>query len=566
MFENKQKSLIAPTAQKTLRSSSKTGNAFLNAGLKKGAETRTGNGALAYKTTGNELVDQFGKVSTYKIPRSYKKISADADKLWAESKLDCVKFSLFLRTIPRQVSLLNGEKTEKVQKGSELKHEPIMRMFWLHSVSPKTFWDNIGLFISLGSWHDIFTMLQYDLVWHGWNDRKLNWEKFGRLILTGLKNKAAVDLVKKYLPQIKSNKQCNSIESQANNIIAKWVCSLAFGTKGEDTGKTYKAYRKLKTSGTAHEWQQLISKQRFEEIDFSKIHGRALTKLVRSKFLKNQNLSEKYASWIKKPETQNVKCTSFVHELFEPLDGGFSIKHIDSNQEETINKQFMTLVNKGRPEKATSFIVVRDTSSSMTAPAVGTNMTSYGIGKALALFFSEFLTGVFANSFINFAQKAELLQWKGSTPVQKFRNDRTEAYGGTNFQNVFQLFAQLKAQGVPEKDFPTGIIVLSDGGFNPTNSLNETNVDTGKRILRAAGFSDSFLNDFSIVLWNIPNGFYVHKNGNVTFETYQNQKGVYYFSGYSGSIISFLIENKVETAAELVAKALDQEVLNMVQV
>ena len=46
--------------------------------------------------------------------------------------------------------------------------------------------------------------------------------------------------------------------------------------KSESGPKQYKQYRKLKSSGTAHEWQKLISQSKFDKIYFSKIHGRDL--------------------------------------------------------------------------------------------------------------------------------------------------------------------------------------------------------------------------------------------------------------------------------------------------
>lgn len=53
----------------------------------------------------------------------------------------------------------------------------------------------------------------------------------------------------------------------------------------EDKYDIYRRYARLKSSGTAHEWQQLISKGKYDLIRFETIHGRALTILARSKFL-----------------------------------------------------------------------------------------------------------------------------------------------------------------------------------------------------------------------------------------------------------------------------------------
>jgi len=102
-----------------------------------------------------------------------------------------------------------------------MRHEGIFRMIWLHFKAPEIFWNNITLFVNIGSWKDIITMLSYDLQYNGWESRKLNWDNFGKLLLAGLENPNTSELVKKYLPQIKSNSQCKTLEAQADNIIAK---------------------------------------------------------------------------------------------------------------------------------------------------------------------------------------------------------------------------------------------------------------------------------------------------------------------------------------------------------
>jgi hypothetical protein len=550
MFETKRKAEVVTTKAVTR----KEVNQFLNNAKAESTKTRSGNGALKFSSSGDSFTDQFTKAGKYKEPRKFSQIAQDCEMLWGEDPLKCVKFALFMRTIPRTVNLPDGTKTELPQKGTELKHEAIMRMLWLHDKSPKTFWNNILLYVSLGSWHDVFTMLQYDLSYNGWDNRKLDWNKFGDLILAGLNNKNTVDLVKKYLPQIKSRSQATTIDAQSNNAIAKWICSLLFGNK--EGPSTYKQYRKLKTSGTAHDWQKLISQKRMNELDFNAIHGRALSILVKSKFLKNQGLSEKYAAWITAPTTKEVKYTGFVHELFE----GSWVN--DKNKEETINKQFHTLVEKARTNEVTNLIVVRDTSGSMGSTCPGTKSTCLNVGKAIALYFSEFLQGTFAGHWIEFNSDAKLQKWVGQTPVDKWKNDKSSFYGGTNFQSVVNLFAAMKRQGTPESDFPSGILAISDGEFN-ISQLNKTNVETALKTLRQAGFSKKYVDNFIIVLWNLQNSYYGKGSGE-KFETGKDTKNCFYFGGYSASVVSFL-SSKIKTTYDLMEECLNQEVLSMVE-
>lgn len=557
MFNSKKKELFSTNSGK----STKVTSAFVNAGLKNTAVTQSGNGAKKYSTTSNPFVDQFGKLGSYKAPRSFDDISADCEILWAKNPLLCVVFMFYIRTIVRVVSLFNGVSTKASQKGAELKHEGIFRMIWLHMKAPETFWKNIGLFVSIGSWKDIITMLSYDLQYNGWTDKKLDWKKFGGLILTSLENEKTSELLKKYLPQIKSNNACKTIESQADNLIGKWICSLIFGTKGEESGTTYKKYRKLKSAGTAHEWQQLISKQQFDRIEFDKIHGRALSLLVRGKFLTNQGLSDKYNAWITKPETE-VKYTGFVHELFMSCRNFRTLVQMPTAEQHTINKQFATLVKKGGESERTSLIVVRDTSGSMGSTATGTTMSCYDIGKALALYFSEFLTGKFANAWIEFNSDAKMHEWKGNNPLEKWYNDKTSYVGRTNFQSVIRLFGQLKKQGIPESEFPTGILCISDSEFNPSQ-LDKTNVESAKILLKQFGFSEEYISNFVIVLWNLQSYAYGRGTGE-KFETYGNVENVFYFSGYSAATVSFLT-SKIKNAEELFNEAMNQEILNMIK-
>jgi hypothetical protein len=553
MFTTKKTTLLPQTQGKT----SVNTNAFVNAGLKTSATTRSENGALKYSTTGSDFVDQFGKLGSYKAPRSFADISRDMSTLYAQNPTDAVKFALYMRTVSRQVQYFDGTKTETVQRGAGLKHEAIMRFTWLAVNHPNTFWQNIELIPLLGSWNDIFVMLQNDLVYNGWEGRLLDWNKFGQLLLAGLENPNTTNLVKKYLPQIKARSATKTVEAQADTMIGKWIASMLFPNMPDG----YKQYRKMKTSGTAHEWQKLISTGKFLEIDFKTIHGRALSKLVSGKFLANKGLDKKYQSWI---ESQPIaKFTGYPHELFIRTNG------LTPYQEMTINKQFDGLVEtaKKNAETNTGLIVVRDTSGSMGSLADGTKQTCFDIAKALALFFSKMLpNGHFANSFIEFNNTAKMHQWKGFTPLEMWKNDKTGYVGSTDFQSVIKLFASIKQSGVTEDQFPTGILCISDSEFNPT-SLKTTNVEAAKKTLLAAGFSKEYVDNFKIVLWNLQRtGYGGHK-----FETYGETKNVFYFSGYDASTIAFLTGVNGKTAApstdvELFQAAMDQEILNQVKV
>lgn len=562
MFNSKQKKLFNGNKKKT---TSVISNAFLNQGLKKAAVTKTGNGAKAFNNLDNDLVTDFGQISGYKKPRDYQEVSNTMSILWAINQLLTLKLLFYIRMITRKVKFFDNSSTENVQKGQGLKHEGIYRMIWVSVNYPNVFWKNINLFISVGSWKDIITMLSYDLQYNGWDNRVLDWNKFGKLILAGLENPNTSELVKKYLPQIKSNNQCTTLESQADNIIGKWICSLLFGGK-QESYRNYKQYRLLKSNGTAHQWQQLISQGKHTLVDFDTIHGRALSQLVSSKYLKNQGLTEKYQEWISKKPV--AKFTGYVYELAAKIN-----YNLQPYQKETINKQYNGLLELGGKVE-NNFIVVKDTSGSMDSIAYGTNMSSYSVAKSLSIYFANLLQGYFHNHYIDFSTDATLRALKGDNFVDNWMTETRVQSANTNFLAVAKLFATIKNKGVKEQDFPNGIVLISDGEFDSTNMHKDSNIKAFRIILKEAGFSKEFRDNFTFVFWDIRNSFYGTKYTNRKFETYSSSKyKVFYFGGYDGSVLSFLNGSQVPgkestaptNAEELFLTAMDQEVLNMIE-
>lgn len=567
MFEKKVSSLLSSKTENPK-------NSFVEAAMKATHETLSGNDALKYSTSGDDFVDNFSAISTFKEPRSYKEVAEDMQRLWSQDALKCLKLAVYIRMITRKSQVLEHFEIEKVQvletqKGQGLRNEGIMRMLWLAINHPATFYQNFPYFIAAGSWKDVITMLNLDLQYHGWEGRQLDWKFFKSVLYAGLTNPNTTHLVRKYLPTIRTNSKCRTLEAQADTIIGRWLANNLWSKANKI--QAFKNYRKLKSEGIAHEWQQLISKQLYNEIKFDKIAGRALQQIVNSKFLQNHNLREKYLEWIQSRTT--AKFTGFVFELFKPLDTLgynwrdriYTYSSLDAASQATINAQFNQLVQTGKKDLQSKFLVARDISGSMTDEAIGCGMSSYSVSKAMALYFSEFLTGPFANSFIEFADTCRMVQWKGNTPYKKWINDVNADFGTTDFLSVARLFARLKKQGVPETDFPEGILCISDGEFNNCGTRT-TNFQEFRRILQAAGFSEKYVKDLKLVLWDIPNGYY--GKSKPTFEDFADAPNVFHISGYDPAVISFLIGKGCNpcNSKELMDAALNQELLNKLRV
>ncbi len=535
--------------------------------------TFSGNGSLKYSTSGNPFVDDFMMIASYRNPRPIKEVFETMRMLWSIDPITTLKESVYLRLITRDTKLFEGTKL-KVQKGQGLRAEFFSRMMWLAVYHPNTFKKNLPLFVAAGSWDDIFEMLRIDLAYeHDGNKykRALDWKFITNFIINGLNDENQSELIKKYLPNIKAAKFCTTKRSQHNNYIAKYLAKLLFYKKNEDGTETskefmYTSYSKLKSSGTAHEWQKLISQGKFEELNFDNIPGRALTLLANTQFLVNQGLEEKFTEWILSKNT--AKFTGFVYELFaKPATKDF--------QKALINKQFEGLLETAKAgEYKDRFICCLDTSGSMSASCYGLrNNRSIDVAKSIALYFSYFLDDQFKDSFLEFSSSVTLRKWEGETPYDKFWNMYSMGWGSTNFIGVAKLFANIKGMGVPEEVFPTGVICVSDGEFDMTANNTKTNFETFLELLRQAGFSEEFVSNFKIVLWDIPNTFY-GSCPEPKFESSADAPNFFYISGFDPAGITFLLgktpeeksEETPKTAEELFRTAMNQELLNLLRI
>jgi len=568
---NSKKQKLFEVTEKVASVENNSNNPFINFGLKKTAETLS-NGSLKYNTSGDEFVDQFSNVSKYLAQRPYNEIENDCNTIWSINKVDSIKFIMYLRMITRPKTFVIGYGLiDETQRGAGLRYESIIRMYWLYLKNKQSFYNNLPIFISVGSWKDIITMLNIDLQYNGWEDRKLDWNFIGKVILSGLENEKTSDLVKKYLPSIRTKSDCRTLESQADNMIGKWICSLLFGTT-DNTGKTYKQYRKLKSSGKAHEWQQLISQNNFLQINWNTVGGKALINLVSGKFIKNNNLEEIYSKWIESKPVANFN--GYPYELAVKITN-----NLESFKKLTIDKQFNKLVEtakKGLVDNGIRPISVCDHSGSMSSPMYIGNgqvgeLKSIQVQNASVLFFNEmYPNSPFYNTYLSFSNKTNMVKFKGSSFTEKYLNLPNNGNGSTNFESVFDFFVQFRKENptVNENEIPNFILCWSDGEFNSVRNRVETNVQFGLNKLKTV-YSDEFVNSFGICFIDLPNTFYSN-NPTTKFETFGNTKNVYYFSGYDLSPLSFLFGVKGQTsipktAKELFESAMNQTVLNLVQ-
>jgi hypothetical protein len=378
------------------------------------------------------------------------------------------------------------------------------------------------------------------------------------------------------MPAIKSAEKCKTERAKTLNVLAKAFAAFL--------GLNAKQYRKMKASGTAHDFQKLICSRSYADIDWKTIPGRALTHLISGKFLDNHGLTQDYLKWVMSQPT--VKFTGYVYELGKKLDAmGRNLSMVNAPSKAaalyTINKQFDGLIELAKKDQGGlkgNVLCALDTSNSMNSSVSGVpGLTSYDVCVSLGIYFSELNEGYFHNTVAMFDDTSRVMKLSGTFAEkwEAIRNART-AWGGTNFLSLVRLLVseRKKYPSIPESEFPQTLLVVSDMQFNPTDRWNyraereTTNQEEARRILREA-FSDEFVDNFNFIWWYCASRDGAGHDVPATMD----QGGNYMFSGFDGSIVTLLLGGDEQTKPdgtpltmeEMVNKALSQEIFSFVR-
>ena len=524
-------------------------NLFLKNAVHYGVQTE--NGAKSYATTGKAIIDQFGKAGAY-MGRNIDDVWTDQAMLWAEDPTSALRFPFYLRMITRQTNVSDGKKTETVQRGQGLRDESFKRLLWIAKYHPDEFYRNLWLVPIVGSWKDLWVLMSMD--------EHLNHEAFFNVIANGIKSESERDLVKKYLPRIRSQKKCTTEWAKKSNELAKEFVGYV--------GWTYSDYRKFKSTGKAHEFQRIICSRKYKNIDWKQIPGKALLKLVNGKFLSAHNLEDSYVNWLKAQPV--AKFNGYPYELGAAINGGWY--NIPLSKKITVDKQFKALIETAKKDGSAlkgNVLCALDTSGSMNS-YVNNNVTAYDVCVSLGIYFSELNEGAFHNHVVMFDDTSTLLELKGefTDKWQQIKSEST-AWGSTNLQSIYSLLIETRKEHpeIPIEEFPSVLLVVSDFQFNATAS-GKTNNEEGKDRLREV-FPDEYVDNLTEVWW------YCSNRHTSDVPATMEMGGQYVVSGFDGSIITLLLggtvvdpetgENRQLTMEESVEQALNQEVLQLVQ-
>lgn len=491
-------------------------NTFVSTAKKLSNQTTTENGANAYISTGNALVDAFGVIGSLR-EASPSRVESIFAKAFQEDKLLATKLMFYARNI--RGSGLGERKTFRTLLKYMAKTRP--------EIVKKNLW-NIPFY---GRWDDMYTLIGTHCEDDMWRVVRKQW----------------FDDIE------------NCLAEKSISMMAKWLKSENATSKesrklGIETanhiGISPREYRKClsKLRGHIDVVEKKMSANEWNEIDYEAVPSRAMA-IYRNAFKKHGATFEQY---IKEVEAGNAKINSgtlYPYDIFEKL--GFEYSWHGSmrfaDYDPVLELQWKALPNY--VQDGANFLVMADTSGSMNGRPMATSVS-------LATYFAERNHGPFKNLFMTFSSNPEFIELKGDTLYDKVKCVKS-IVSSTNLEKAFDLVLKTAIKGnVPEQDMPKAIVVISDGEID--GYQNRPHLWDFLSVMRSKFASYGYAMP-NVVMWNVAS----------RHDCYLAQSdflGVQFASGSSPSVFKSLIENMGKSAYQAVIDTLNDPIFDRVVV
>jgi len=479
---------------------------FAEAAKTNGSFTRTENGAVALRTSGNGLVDLFGSIGSLRNTDAMriKTLFAEA---WKEDPLIATKIAFYARDVRGGL----GERET---------FRTIIR--YLAEKHPEALTPNLDLIGVYGRYDDLYS-----------------------LIGTPLEDEMWAAMKKQFVEDVE-----NLHADKAVSLLAKWIKTA--DASSEKTRKLgiltaqklgYPVYnfkrivRALRRKIGVIE--SLMSQGRWDEIEYSAVPSRAML-LYRNAF-KRHDLN-RYESFIDRAEAGEEKINSstlYPYDLIEQIfDYGWTGASV--REDKTVQAQWNQLPDY--VEKGSNVLVIADTSGSMRGRPICS-----AIG--LAIYFAERNLGAYHNMWMTFSNRPKIQMLRGETLAQKIRSlDFNGWDSNTDLKAAFKLVLDIaEKNNVPASEMPKSLVVISDMEIDSCGNREWTFYDKMSAKFREAGYEIP-----NVVFWNV-------NSRHDVFHADANRKGVQLVSGQSASTFKNLISCIGMTPTEAMLKIINSE-------
>lgn len=414
-------------------------NNFMN-GLKNATNYGyTENGAVKRLTTRSDLLDMFAMGGAYRS-RSAEDVILLFKNAYEENPVYALKCLFYLRDIR------GGQGERRFFR---------VAIQWLAKNEPDAVRRNLENITEYGRYDDLYCLFSTSLK----DD-----------VLAFLKEQLALD-----------------VQSKTPSLLAKWLPSentsssatrAYANTIRKYLNMSHKQYRK--TLSILRERirvvEKLMSANRWDEIEFDKLPSKAGIK-YKNAFARRDITKAKYESFAKDTTTKVNAKALYPYEVVAEALKTFRTGHywnatlpaLDDTNRLMVNKYWDNLADYFNGASLNALAVV-DTSGSMVSSEASAPIN---VAISLGLYCAEKAKGPFANHYISFASKPQLIKTEGVDFVDKvYRIYKTNLVDNTNIEATFDLLLNTAiANHCTQEDLPKNIVIISDMEFDSARGL-----------------------------------------------------------------------------------------------
>ena len=474
----------------------------------------TENGAIGYATSGKHLLDMNFAIPSYRS-QSESRIKLDFTKAYYENPTLAIAWVFYVRDIRGGL-------------GERRLFRICMRE--LADINEEMFIELLPLVSEYGRWDDIFE-------WVGINE-DINFaianivnQQFYK-DFSDMSFGEPISLLAKWLP----TENCSSHIRKAK---AKWVMSVL--------ELSPKAYRKAVSS--LRKYLDVVevktSNNSWSEIDYNTVPSNANLKYANAFMRHDEDRRIEYLEGLKRGD-KDVKINSSVlypHDIVSKYMKGRGWYETIGDYDETLEQLWEALPNLVKED--TNTLVVADGSGSMTNKIGDSNVSALSVANALAIYFSEHNKGNFANKYITFSNRPQLVDLSNATTLRdKIQIALShDEISNTNIEKVFDLILSTAINNnYSQSDMPNNIVIISDMEFDYMTTGN-----TSKAMFDA--FADKYAEHGyklpRLVFWNV-------NSRTSTIPIQRNENGVALISGFSVNLVNMVLSNETDPYIALV--------------
>lgn len=447
--------------------------------------TRTENGALQLRSSGNYCLDLFHEIG-----------SARNMSMATPTRLEDLFLNAYAEDPAKAVAILYWVRAIREGAGERNVFHVLHKL--LYGLSPNIVEANLHLLGELGYYKDYIRVM---------NDIPELEQAVVRLFAEGV--------------------------CAGNHYACKWLPrkSKLYAQVRKRSGMDNKTFRKFVASHAATVEQQLCA-GKLSEVDYSKIPSLAFNRYKR---LFSRKDKERLVETIKK-EGVNVDVL-FPHQVFDSLDWGWGrCASISDTDKDIINAQWKSLPNYlGEGNKG--ILTVLDTSGSMFGGfyAKGAVIPAH-VAFSLALYCAERVGAPFKNQVIEFSSRPKWIDLSAyeTTADKMYALRRHNEIDTTNISAVFELILNTAVKhNLQADELPECILIMSDMQFDEGANYNVTLMDELKAQYKYHGYKFP-----QIVYWNL----------NATNTGVADNENCALISGFSPMILKSVLSSKIEDA------------------